>query len=76
MSTVDTVLQVSREIFEDNQATPSAKLMELRGFDSLRHVQFMLELESNLKMTIDAEKIPSHATISEIASTLDGIRSR
>lgn len=75
MATVDKIMAISREVFDDSDVHPSARIMELKGFDSLRHVQFVIELESNLNITIDAEKVPPDATITEIAANVDGMRS-
>lgn len=75
MATVDKILEISREIFDDNELSASTRIMEARGFDSLRHVQFVIEVEDHLKINIDAEKISPSATISEIASVVDSIRS-
>lgn len=66
MSMIEEILTIARETLEDKNLSGSSRLQEGTGYDSMAHVQFVIELEAHFNMKLKEEEILPHYTLEEI----------
>lgn len=68
---LNTVVEIARKTLLDKRLTASSRLEEAVGYDSLTHLQFVLELEkqSGVKLRGDLSEA---ATLSEVSAFFAG----
>ncbi|KAF0233623.1 MAG: hypothetical protein FD177_1407 [Desulfovibrionaceae bacterium] len=53
--------------------TPESSPLNVEGWDSLKHMKLMLELESSFGLEFDADQILHMVTIQRIEDTVSGL---
>lgn len=70
MNELDTLLATARDTFHDPTLTPTSRLMDARGYDSLTHVGFMLDLEERFGVSLVDVQIDKRATLESLLALL------
>lgn len=60
------VIKLAREIFDDEQLELTTKLEEAYGYDSMAHVQFIVELEGVFNISLEDGEISRTQTFEEV----------
>jgi len=62
--------EVLTEILACDVLSPSTRLVDIEGWDSLKHVMLVVGLEKNFAVKLSAEEIKSMVTVADIGRVL------
>ena len=62
--------EVLAEILMRDVLPPSTRLVDIEGWDSLKHVLLVVGLEKNFAVSLSAEEIRSMVTVADIGRVL------
>ena len=74
MDELNVIVRIAREVFEDKNLQPGFRLNQAPTYDSMRHAQFMTEIERECGIAIDDEAIPEDITLGEVARIVSSHR--
>ena len=64
------ILNIARKIFKDQDLQMSSSLHDAEGYDSMEHVQFLLELEGLFGVEISDTEVLRNHTIQEVVEVV------
>lgn len=70
MNTTETVLKLACKIFKDNSLVAASALQDASGYDSMEHVQFLVELEDAFGVEIQDTEVLRNTTIQEVVALI------
>lgn len=73
-NTLSGVIEVFRDFFEapDMDVTLESNVDNLKGWDSIAHIQIIFELEEHFGITFDADEIMRLTSVKEIVNCIEG----
>lgn len=71
MNLVDKILKISKIVFDDKKLNSHSKLSDASGYDSMTHVQLLVEIFEQLGVAVDYTEIASDSTIEDVAKLLE-----
>lgn len=65
------ILLIAQEVFMDNTLTEKSHVAAAIGYDSMAMIQFILELESEFKISLEDVEITKNHFIEQIANIIE-----
>lgn len=70
MTIAEQILQLVQNQFQDKNLTYTSKLEAAAGYDSVQHVQFIIELETVFEVDLADDTILRSSTIDDVIQTI------